>query len=319
MSYKKAGLGELATNLEKALSDFKTKSDKAHTPRAEDAFDILSLFDHSVGNLFLLRNDKSESISNRNFTDSVISSTHDILSFKENTEKKEGGYSKWVNEYRKTWRRNHEIFIFCLILFIVSSMVGFSIGSQDPSLVTVLVPQYLMEMILDKEAWFQRLQENPLMGGLGIAINNIRVSINSFILGALLGIGGIILLCFNGLLFGAIFGFCVTHGFDKELFDFVAAHGVLELSIIIASTFSGLLIGRVFYLRPYKNFSERMRIAAREAGIIAAGVIPWLIIAAFFEGFVSPFNYFDTNLKLIIGLSLGLIFIYWTFKPVKKY
>jgi uncharacterized membrane protein SpoIIM required for sporulation len=175
-----------------------------------------------------------------------------------------------------------------------------------------------MEMILEQEKWFDKLAENPVMGALSITINNIKVGLNAFLASALVGIGGLIILCFNGLFIGAIFGYCQANGFHHALGEFVLSHGPLELSIIIAAAFAGLIYGRVFFQRPYRFFGVRLGHEARRGATIIIGTLPWLILAGFFEGFISPFYYFNWQQKLIAGLLLAAIFWFWTFMPQAK-
>jgi uncharacterized membrane protein SpoIIM required for sporulation len=274
----------------------------------------MELYSYSVSHLYKLKTIAKQASKVKYYEDVIIEATHKLLEFKI-SEGPSSSYRDWVNQYRRVWRNNLDLFYFTLCLFIISIVVGWNIGVSKPSYVALIIPQNLMEMIVDHTSWFAELQENPLLGGLIIAINNIKVSIVCFLLGTLCGIGGIGILCFNGILFGTMFGFCLTKGFHNHLLNFVLAHGFLELTIIIASCFAGLLIGRVFYIRPYENFQKRIGLAAKEAGIVASGEIPWLILAAIIEGFVSPFHYLNMELKGLLGITVCLTFVIWTFRP----
>src|SRR5690606_5238727 len=119
---------------------------------------------------------------------------------------------------------------------------------------SVLIPQHLMENIIQNKAWFEDAGDTPLLTGLQIAANNIKVCITAFCLSAIVGVGGLYILCFNGIFFGVIMGVCHLYGFDKPLTEFVLSHGPLELSVIVASAFAGLVYGRVFFMRPYRKF-----------------------------------------------------------------
>ena len=190
--------------------------------------------------------------------------------------------------------------------------------TQHPEFVSVILPQSLIENILQKKAWFKELENSPLLGGMQIAVNNIGVSIRCFLGGALLGIGGMVLLIFNGVLFGAILGFCASHGFREALTTFVTGHGPLELSIIVAAAFSGFILGAAFYKRPVSLFRFRMAKAAVEARYMLMGILPWLILAASIESFVSPWDLIPFKMKFVLGLTCALAFWLWTFIPTSK-
>ena len=186
---------------------------------------------------------------------------------------------------------------------------------QRPEFAPLLVNQGMMENILEKNAWFESLQEYSVFGGVMIAWNNILVSVKCFVFSALVGLGGLLLLAYNGIHFGSVMGFCYTHGFDGELSGFVVSHGILELTLIVAASFTGLLFGRVFYMRPYSLFGRRMKRAAHDGGHVLAGLVPWFLVAAAVESLISPWPQIPVTFKLALGALLALMFWIWTFAP----
>jgi|GEM_PF-2314460 len=234
------------------------------------------------------------------------------LQSRESTKKR---YSWFVGEYRSIWRRELSLFLFCLVVFFATCLIGWNTTIDQPLYASVMVPQVQLELVLDHTPWFERLQDNPLLGGLQIGFNNIMVSIRAFIGGLLLGVGGLIILAYNGIILGSIFGFCFVHDFHGELGNFVLTHGPLELSIIVAAAFTSLVYGQVFFSFSYRTFAQRFRDKGRDALILVIGILPWLVLAAFFEGFVSPFHFLNFQQKLILGNVLGLTFWIWTFWP----
>ena len=229
-----------------------------------------------------------------------------------------GRWRAFVNRSRAIWHAELPLFLLALTFFLLSGFTGWNIAIQFPEYAAVVLPQGALENILDHHAWFQELQKNPLLGGVQIAWNNIRVAVFCFLAGSLLGIGGLYMLCFNGLFFGAMMGYCYTHGFHRQLTDFVLGHGFLELSIIIAAGFASLLYGRAFFQRPIRGFPARLRLYGRSAGIVALGIVPWLLLAATIEAFVSPFDYLTTEMKLLLGAALGTWFWVWTLWPPER-
>ena len=45
------------------------------------------------------------------------------------------------------------------------------------------------------------------------------------------------------------------------------------------------------------------------------GIIPWLVLAASIEGFVSPFHYLSYGAKLSLGIIVAAAFWMWTLWP----
>jgi uncharacterized membrane protein SpoIIM required for sporulation len=140
------------------------------------------------------------------------------------------------------------------------------------------------------------------------------VALNTFAAGALLGLGGLFFLAFNGVFFGAIFGFCALHGFQSSLGSFVLAHGPLELSVIVCASFASMLFGRAFFMRPLSALPRRLWQGARQGSMVLAGSVPWLVVAAVMEAFVSPVPWIPVYLKLGAGIAVAIIFWTWTFR-----
>lgn len=283
--------------------------------KVEGVFRVISLYDSIAGKLYSLRALRPPSDPLRQRIEDYMAGISGELLVLSQEERSEGTYAQWLERYRGIWRREMPLFFFTLMFFVASCFLGWNIALSHPALVSVLLPQSLMEEILDHHAWFERIQGNPLLHGLLIAWNNIQVAILSFTLGAVLGLGGLYILCYNGVLFGAIMGYCFINGLHQELTTFVIGHGPLELTIIIASAFGSLLYGRVFYMRPYQMFGFRIRAAAKDSTSIVIGIMAWLVLAACIEVFVSPWNYLTFTQKFLLGITVTALFWLWTFLP----
>ena len=99
---------------------------------------------------------------------------------------------------------------------------------------------------------------------VSILTNNIVVSLFAFCSGVIFGLGTFYLIGMNGLSLGAIFAFTGQHGLAGRLFDFVVAHGCVELSCICIAGAAGAYIGEAL-IRPGEHTrSEAFRLAAGE-------------------------------------------------------
>lgn len=289
--------------------------------RRENRFDLLFRllihFELMATSLYRLRAEGEGSQLRQSTEELVASASRDLLVFQ--AEKRQRAPEETFSyRYRRAWRDNFSLFLYTLAMFVVASVVGWKVGTADYAYASLLIPQHLMEKILDQQKWFEAIQNAPLLYGLGIAKNNIGVAMHCFTLAALAGLGGVYILILNGLLFGAVLGFCQANQFDEALLNFVVGHGVLELTIIVAAAFSGFIFGRVFYMRPYRLFKVRLAAAARDAGILLVGLLPWLVVAACLEVFVSPWSLFDTHDKILIGILTASAFWLWTWWPLPQ-
>ncbi len=291
---------------------FTRSLENPHPKLLEETLQILKEYELLTNDLYRLRAQapRKDPLRQR-MEDYVAAFSHEILSLQK-VEEKKSGYENFIQNYRRVWRENFSLFLFTLLL--VSGLLGWYVTWMDPGNAMAFLPESTFEDVLKKHRWFEEIQRSPWVDGLLIAKNNIGVAIHCFIFGSLLGLGGLYVLSTNGLMLGAIFAFCAQNDFHEALLQFVIGHGALELTIIIASAFASFLIGRVFYMRPYRLFKTRMAAAARDAKYVLLGILPWLIIAASVEVFVSPWPVFSFPIKLTISLGLTAAFWIWTLK-----
>jgi len=280
-------------------------------------FRFLIQFEMLAASLYRLRTDGVNDPLQHSTEDLVASASRDLFVLQ--ADPKQRALEETLSyRYRRAWREHFPLFLYTLALFVVASVVGWNVGMSGYEYASVLIPQPFIENILDHRRWFDEIQKAPLLYGFTIAKNNIGVAIHCFTLAALAGLGGVYILVFNGLFFGAVIGFCQANKFDAALLNFVVGHGVLELTIIVAATFSGFIFGRVFYMRPYRLFKIRLAVATRHAATVLLGLCPWLLVAACLEVLVSPWPFYRSHSKILIGVLTASTFWLWTLWPLPQ-
>ncbi|MDA8793682.1 stage II sporulation protein M [Bacteriovoracaceae bacterium] len=284
----------------------------------DDDLESFTLFDRFLSNFYYLR----EKLGSKNpevkrlyskvqyFTIQLLSSQRDKRGLKSS--------KGMVEIYKNVWSENIYRFYLVLAVFLVSSLMGFQVGVFGEEYVILILPQEFMELIQDRYSWFEEIRKNPMGNCISIGMNNIMVSIKVFLLGALFGIGGLGIVFYNGILIGAVFGYCYQNNMDHLLAEFVSCHGFLELSLIIASGFASIHYSKAIFQKPFSEMGQRIRKPLEESIIILMVVIFGLSIAAFLEAFISPFDYFLAEQKLIIGIGAATIFWVLTLTNLKK-
>jgi uncharacterized membrane protein SpoIIM required for sporulation len=149
------------------------------------------------------------------------------------------------------------------------------------------------------------LNDANQIGSSQIFTNNIRVTFYAFALGAMLGVGTLYILAFNGASFGAVVALTYRAGFGNDLLSFVVGHGVIELSCIFIAGGAGLLIGTALLMPGDLSRGDALKSRGMEAVRLIVGCVPLLVVAGIIEGFISP-QPISPFIKIGIGVLTGI-------------
>jgi uncharacterized membrane protein SpoIIM required for sporulation len=152
---------------------------------------------------------------------------------------------------------------------------------------------------------------NFMMFGFYIQ-HNISIGFSTFAGGLLLGIGTLVSLIFNGLIFGGLAGHLTQLGYISTFWPFVAAHSAFEITAICISGAAGLKLSYTLFAPGNRRRTDALKLAARDALPLVIGAAGMLVIAAFIEAFWSSSTYFDPTIKYGVAAVLWtLVFLYF--------
>lgn len=153
---------------------------------------------------------------------------------------------------------------------------------------------------------------NFLMFGFYI-YNNIGIALRTFASGAVLGIGAMVALLYNGVILGAVSGHLANVGLSQNFWPFVIGHGSFELTAIVLSAQAGFKLGFAPIWPGRKSRMRALKDTARESLGLVAGFFVMLVIAAFIEAFWSA-KPLPNEVKYAVGALLwALVLGYFLF------
>ncbi len=122
---------------------------------------------------------------------------------------------------------------------------------------------------------------------IGIAMNNIRVALLTFVLGLFFSVGSGIFLFFNGIMVGAFQWFFKVRGLLMTSFLTIWIHGAFEIPAIVIAGAAGITMGNGLMFPKTLTRIQSLSISAKRGVKIMIGIIPIIIVAAFIEGYAT--------------------------------
>ncbi|NNJ10490.1 stage II sporulation protein M [Chloroflexales bacterium ZM16-3] len=212
--------------------------------------------------------------------------------------------STFPRTFRDTWAFTLAAFL----MFLLPAIAAFIITYRDPTLGSVLVPG-AEQVITNVEAgneWWQRInEEGRSLSSAEIMTNNIGVAFRAFAGGVTFGVYTLVVLATNGLMLGVVAGAAQRFSFAANLWGFVAAHGVIELSVIFIAGGAGLQLGWALLHPGLLTRRAALVLAARRAVLLLLGCVPLLVIAGVIEAFISP-SALPLAVKLLVAFGSGI-------------
>jgi uncharacterized membrane protein SpoIIM required for sporulation len=206
----------------------------------------------------------------------------------------------------RTYRASWPFVVASAALLFVPAFISYFVVLANPDAAYGIAPASLIDKVHHHELWTNIPSDERIQTAGLIMTNNVFVVFLAFAFGVLFGLPVIWVMINNGISIGGLFGLTQAYGISGGLFDFVIAHGVLELSIVVAIGGGGLMMGWALISPGNRKRSDALAEATLRAFTLVLGLAPLLVVAGTIEGNISPSDV-PFGAKLLIGLSTGAL------------
>lgn len=240
--------------------------------------------------------------------------------YRARTSRKGRLFSFWYTELPLIFYRYRWVLSLSFLFFVAFFILGIVSSKLEPDFARAVLGDEYVDMTLENIAKgdpFGVYKEgDSFVMFLAIAWNNIRISLMMFGLGISMGIGTFWFLFKNALMVGVFEHLFYTHHLGKDFFLVVFIHGTLELSAIVVAAASGFVLARAMIFPGTFSRLAALRRSAPDAVKIILSQVPVLLIAAFFESYVTRHTEMPLVLSLLVlGASLALMLGYFVIYP----
>lgn len=230
--------------------------------------------------------------------------------------KEEGGrfFKFWKFELPLLFYQYRKQLLYSFIFFFIFCSIGALSAKYDDRFVRLILGDAYVNMtnenIAKGDPFGVYKQTGEFQMFFQIATNNIWVSLVMIISGALFSIGPVFFLLKNGIMVGAFEYYFFSKGLGAQSILVIWIHGTLEILTIVVAGGAGLVLGHgLLFPKTYTRLVA-FKNSAKDATKIALGIVPILLLAAFFEGYITR----HTDMPIWLSISIlasSFVFMVW--------
>jgi uncharacterized membrane protein SpoIIM required for sporulation/uncharacterized RDD family membrane protein YckC len=194
-------------------------------------------------------------------------------------------------------------------LFVAATAAGAWLVTTQPELARLFASPEMISTVERGRLWTEGLFNIMPSSVLSVQVltNNIAVSLFAYCAGMLFGLGTLYIVALNGLMLGSVFAFTAANGLGPELFEFVVAHGVVEISCLCLSGAAGAAVGNSLVRPGTATRRAAFARATHETLPLMTAVLLLLVGCGFIEGYVSP----NPQISLAARLAIGFGYLFF--------
>lgn len=220
----------------------------------------------------------------------------------------------WKFELPLLFYKYRRQLLYAFLFFLTFALIGALSAKHDDTFVRLIMGDSYVNMtnenIAKGDPFGVYKRQNEFEMFFMIAANNIYVSLVTFVSGIFFSIGPVFMMLKNGVMLGSFEYYFFSKGLGLQSVLVIWIHGTLEISSIIIAGAAGLVLGHGLLFPKTYTRAQAFKSSAKDGTKIAVGIVPILLVAAFFEGFITRHTEMPMALSTCI-LGASLFFIIW--------
>lgn len=210
-----------------------------------------------------------------------------------------------------------------LLFFVLGASIGIVSSYHDPSFATLILGEDYVDMTISniESGDPMRVYKSafPEKAFSGILFNNARIDVMVFASGLLFGILSLFFLVKNAVMVGVFQFFFFQHGGFSDSLLTIWMHGSIEISTIVLVCGAGILGGSGWMFPGTRTRFQAFRISGLKAAKLLVAILPFTLLAAFIEAFITPLELPAAINVLFILVTLGMMMFYFVWYPYYRY
>jgi uncharacterized membrane protein SpoIIM required for sporulation len=231
--------------------------------------------------------------------------------------------SFWKFELPYLFKQYQRQLLYAFLFFIVFCFVGALSAKYDDSFLRLILGDGYVNMTNENiekgDPFGVYKHDGQFTMFLEIGFNNIKVAFVAFVFGISFSVGTVLMLIQNGIMVGSFLQFFIAKKLGVQAVLAIFIHGTIELSVIVIAGCAGLILGNsILFPKTYSRWHAVLK-GGRDGMKIVFGLVPFFILAAFLESFVTRhYQQMPAWSKLMILVSsLFLIIWYFIIYPIQ--
>jgi len=226
------------------------------------------------------------------------------------------------NEIPQATRSHLQAVAWSVIIFLLGTALGLSAVQFDERAASIILPTNVLDSIYSGHMWTGGIFSviPAPVASTFLFTSNISVALLAFAGGLSFGLITSWILFQNGFMLGVVFKLCADYGLLWALLEFIAGHGLLEISAIIVAGGAGFVVANALLNPGSYSRSDALSQQGRSAVRMAVVCVPALVTAGCIEAFIS-LSQFPAWFKIALGLTLGGVFwlyLFFTGRPSRE-